>query len=255
MHERFSIRPRSHSAVMAEAARRLEDDVWGPLGFLNFTEAHHLHYDRILSEFEDLQLCLVDAETEEVVALANCTPLVWNGSALPTTGWDWLVQEGVRDAPSHRNTLGALAISVAPRHRGAGHARRMIAELKALCERHGFSSLIAPVRPSLKFRHQSVEMRDYIAWRDDRGRCYDPWLRSHFHQGARLVGVCDRSMVVEQPIAFWETWAGRRFESSGAYPIEGGLVPLLVDLERGVGLYEEPNVWVSYEGVSASGLN
>ncbi|KQQ90377.1 hypothetical protein [Aureimonas sp. Leaf324] len=255
MPETFRIRPRSESAAVAEAACRLEDEVWGHLGYLNFTDAHHRHYDTILTRFADLQLCLVDDATGEMVALANCTPIAWDGAALPSRGWDWLVEEGARDDAPAPNTLGALAISVPPRHRGAGHAQRMIGELKTLCERQGFSSLIAPVRPSRKFGHPSVRMQDYVGWQDREGRCFDPWLRSHLHQGARLVGVCDRSMVVEQPVAFWEAWAGRRFETSGPFEIEGGLVPLQIDLDRDVGLYEEPNVWVRYDGVAGARLN
>jgi GNAT superfamily N-acetyltransferase len=255
MSDRFRIAARSHGPSVAAAARSLEDDVWGHLGFLNATDAHHRHYDRILETFADLQLCLIDDETDELVALANCAPLAWNGAALPSTGWDWLVEEGARDCDVPHNTLGALAISVPPRHRGTGHAQRMIGELKRLCERHGFTSLIAPVRPSRKFQHQSVCMRDYVGWTDESGRCYDPWLRSHLQQGARVQGVCERSMVVVQPVAFWETWAGRRFDRSGAFCVEGGLVPVLIDLERDVGIYEEPNVWVRYDCGGRSALN
>ena len=53
-------------------------------------------------------------------------------------------------------------------------------------------------------------------------------------------------MVVEEHIAFWETWAGRSFETSGRYLVEGALVPISIDLDRQIGRYEEPNVWVAY---------
>jgi hypothetical protein len=91
-----------------------------------------------------------------------------------------------------------------------------------------------------------VPIDEYIGWKDESGRLFDPWLRAHLSQGARLVGPCDRSMVVEEHIAFWETWAGRRFEASGEYVVDGALVPISIDLERQVGRYEEPNVWVTY---------
>lgn len=247
MSEQFVIRSRRHSADVADAARDLEDDVWGSLGYLNATQAHSMHYDRILSDFAQFQLCLFDRRTDDLVALANCVPLAWDGSPLPGTGWDWLVGEGMTERPAPANTLGALAISVPPRHRGAGHARRMIGEMKRLCREHGYGALIAPVRPSHKCEHPDVAMSDYVGWTDERGRPFDPWLRSHLSEGARVHGVCDRSMVVEQPVAFWETWAGRRFERSGSYALPGALVPLRIDLERDVGLYEEPNVWVVYD--------
>jgi hypothetical protein len=53
-------------------------------------------------------------------------------------------------------------------------------------------------------------------------------------------------MVVEEPIAFWETWSKRAYPESGSYAFDGALVPLEIDLKRGVGRYEEPNVWVTY---------
>jgi hypothetical protein len=89
-------------------------------------------------------------------------------------------------------------------------------------------------------------MKNYIGWHDAKGRVFDPWLRSHLAQGGRLVGPCERSMVVKEHIAFWETWTGRTFEESGQYIVDGALVPISIDLDNEVGVYEEPNVWVAY---------
>ncbi len=50
-------------------------------------------------------------------------------------------------------------------------------------------------------------------------------------------------MIVEKPVGFWEAWSGARYERSGAYPIAGGLAPVAIDLEKGIGRYVEPNVW------------
>jgi hypothetical protein len=122
----------------------------------------------------------------------------------------------------------------------------MIRELLALAERTGLKGLVAPVRPSLKARHPFVAIEDYVTWTDDRGRPYDPWIRSLLASGGRLVGRCVRSMVVEEPVGFWENWTEQRFERSGSYEVAGGLVPLEIDLERQRGRYAEPNVWVAY---------
>lgn len=227
---------------------RLEDEVWEPLGFLSRTRAHQQYYGRILEDHADLQLCLVDEATAEPVALVNCVPFAFAGdlAALPQEGWDWMVETGGRGGRTHANVLGALAVSVPECHRGKGYAQRMIRELKSLAIRRGFEALVVAVRPSAKCRHQGVPMDQYILWKDERGRCYDPWLRSHISQGAEIIGACERSMVVEEHVAFWETWAGRRFEASGRHPLEGGLVPIEIDLERQSGRYEEPNVWVRY---------
>ena len=246
--EALNVRTRAYSDELKRAAVEVEDACWGGLGYLNYTAAHRDCYDNILETFADLQLCLVDPETDRPLALANCVPAVWNAdpTALPAEGWDWLVESGLRGRARRANVLGALAISVPTIHRGKGYATRMIQELCGLSERLGFDGLIAPVRPTAKCDHPYVPIGEYIGWRDERGRLFDPWLRAHLSQGGKLVGPCERSMVVEEHVAFWETWAGRRFEQSGEYVVEGALVPISIDVERQIGRYEEPNVWVSY---------
>lgn len=247
MAERLVVKTRKQDALLQSRAQTLEDRVWAPLGFLGHTQAHQFHYEDLLEEFGDLQLCLIDEETDRVLALANCVPANWNLSGpLPDEGWDWLVETGDRSAGQTGNVLGALAISVPEDLRGRGYAQRMLREMKGLCAKHGFDALIAPVRPSAKHRHATAPIADYVDWTDEAGRCFDPWLRSHYGAGARLLGVCSRSMVVHQHVAFWETWAGRRFETSGEHVVDGALAPVRIDLDTGFGLYEEPNVWMAY---------
>jgi hypothetical protein len=248
--EALGVRTRAFSEDLRRAAVEVENACWGELGYLNHTAAHKEYYDKILETFADLQLCLVDRETERPVALANCVPTVWRGdpAELPAEGWDWLVESGMRRETrrSRANVLGALAISVPAIYRGKGYATRMIRELCDLSKRLGFDGLIAPVRPTAKCGYPYIPIGEYIGWRDDRGRLFDPWLRAHLSQGGKLAGPCDRSMVVEEHVAFWETWAGRRFETSGDYLVPGALVPITIDLQRQIGRYEEPNVWVTY---------
>lgn len=242
------MRSRAFSEELKRAAVIIENAAWGRLGYLNFTQAHRTYYDRILETFADFQLCLVDSATDQPIALANCVPAHFDGrfASLPAEGWDWLVETGATDRASRPNVLGALAISVPEHHRGRGYATRMLKEMRQLGEQRGLDVLIAPVRPTLKCDFPHVPMSEYISWRDADGHIFDPWLRSHIQQGGRLVGPCERSMVVEEHVAFWETWAGRRFEASGDYLVEGALAPIHIDLERQIGRYEEPNVWVAY---------
>lgn len=171
---------------------------------------------------------------------------------LPPEGWDWLVETAASGSARGKiNTLGALAISVPAIYRSKGYARLMIRALIDLAEAHGFCGLIAPVRPSAKSQHQRVPIDEYITWRDARGRPYDPWLRSHLASGGKLVGPCKRSMVVNEPLGFWENWTKTTFETSGDYDIEGALAPVRIDLERQQGRYEEPNIWVAYTAGNA----
>jgi hypothetical protein len=92
----------------------------------------------------------------------------------------------------------------------------------------------------------AIPMEEYLGWSDDKGRLYDPWLRSHTAAGGKIIKPADRSMVVEEPIAFWEMWSGREFANTGEYAVEGALAPVAIDRQLGLGKYVEPNVWFAY---------
>jgi hypothetical protein len=241
------IRSRAYSPELKRAASAIEQAAWNELGYLNYTRAHYEHYTELLNAYPEYQLCLVDEETGYPVAAANCVPFVCSGpDDLPPEGWDWVVESAARTKGERVNMLGALAISVPAVHRSKGYARRMIRSLIDLAEAKGLRGVVAPVRPSAKVNHPLVPIVDYIGWTDERGRVYDPWLRSHLSAGGKLIGPCERSMVVHEPIAFWENWSKQRFDKSGSYALEGALVPVEIDLDRQTGTYEEPNVWVAY---------
>lgn len=241
------VKTRAESAALRKAASAIEQVAWNELGYLNYTRPHYAYYTQLIEEYADYQLCLVDEERGYPVAVANCVPLKCDGDALPPEGWDWVVEQGYsRKQSEQADILGALAISVPAVYRAKGYARLMIRELLALAERRGLKGLVAPVRPSLKSRHPRIPIEDYVTWTDADGRAFDPWIRSHLAEGAKLIGPCARSMVVDEPVAFWETWTGERFDRSGDYEVDGGLVPLSIDIERQAGRYEEPNVWMTY---------
>lgn len=246
------VQTRADSPALKKAANAIEQAAWNELGYLNYTRPHYELYGALLEQFSDYQLCLVDEERGYPVAVANCVPLSCDADELPPEGWDWVVERAASRKPGEAaNMLGALAISVPAIYRAKGYARIMINELLALASRRGLDGLVAPVRPSLKARYPRVAIEDYITWADDRGRAYDPWIRSHLAAGATLVGPCRRSMVVEEPVGFWENWTGQRFERSGAYDVAGGLVPVEIDLDKARGRYQEPNVWMTYRAGSA----
>lgn len=242
------IRSRASDPGLKKAASVIEQAAWNDLGYLNYTRAHYELYASLLEEYADYQLCLVDEERGYPVAVANCVPLACDpAEGLPPEGWDWVVEEAAsRKSRKNPNMLGALAISVPVRYRSKGYARIMIRALLDLADKRGLRGLVAPVRPSAKARHPRVAIADYITWTDERGRPYDPWLRSHLAAGGKLIGPCERSMVVEEHVGFWETWSSQAFETTGDYELEGALVPVKIDLEHQRGRYEEPNVWVAY---------
>jgi hypothetical protein len=246
----FVIRTRADSKDLAKAASVLEQASWNQFGFLNFTKAHHDHYDALLEEFADYQLCLVDTDTGYPVAVANCVPMTCADETienLPPQGWDWVVETAAASRGKVHDTLGGLAISVPNVHRGRGIGRIMIKAMHDLSKKKGFKGFLAPVRPSAKAGHPFVSIDDYVEWKDEGGRFYDPWLRSHAAAGGVFIKPCGESMVVEEPVAFWETWTQQYYRQSGEYAIDGALVPIEIDVEHNVGRYAEPNVWFVYK--------
>jgi GNAT superfamily N-acetyltransferase len=242
---RYVLKTRADSASLRKAAMAIEQAAWSALGFLNFTRAHFAFYQELLDTHADCQLCLVDEATGYPVAVGNCVPLACDFNNLPPEGWDWIVETAAGGGGA-RNALGALAISVPGIHRGKGVARMLIKGFRDLAEKKGLDGVIAPVRPSEKYRHPFVAIEDYIGWTDDAGRAFDPWLRSHLASGGAIVGPAARSMIVEEPIGFWEMWTGRNFAESGDYAIDGALAPVTIEREKNIGRYVEPNVWFAY---------
>ena len=50
------IRSRNDGPDLKRAAIALEHATWGPIGFLNYTAAHHSFYDDLLEELAEYQL-------------------------------------------------------------------------------------------------------------------------------------------------------------------------------------------------------
>lgn len=235
---------------LTKAFEAIERVTWGQLGFLDFSSAYEADYPGLLHHHADHQLCMVDHQGR-LVATAHTLPIPYvTPEQLPDTGWDWVVSQA-RATPSGLAPadlmLGAVAISVPHVHRGHGVARLMIDAVYNLAQKKGYRTLVVPARPSAKHLHPAAPMEQYIRWSTPKGDLYDPWLRSHVLSGGQIVGVCPRSMVVDEPVSFWEYWAKFPIQVSGPYHLPGCLVPVEVDLESGRGLYVEPGVWIAYD--------
>ncbi|MEZ5829396.1 MAG: transferase [Hyphomicrobiales bacterium] len=247
MAAKLAIRSRAESPELRKAASSIEQAAWDELGYLNYTRSHYEYYQHLLDEYPDYQLCLVDEETGYPVAVANSVPFACSGpDALPPEGWDWLVETAASMNGKRANMLGALAVSVPAVHRTKGYARLMIRSLLDLAESKKLGGVVVPVRPTGKVKHPWVPISEYLTWTDPKGRPFDPWVRSHLASGGKIVGPCERSMVVHEPLGFWENWSRKRFAETGTYALKGAIAPIKIDVDQQTGTYEEPNVWVTY---------
>ena len=237
MAERPDLRLRA-GALMAE---------WP--AFMHHDPIANEYFGRVRDEFASLQFFAWDDDTGDVVAEANAVPTTWDGQteSLPAEGLDAVLQASfAADAPPP-NVLCALQIVIAPGYRGRGLSLSMIKGMAELGRQHGLTSLIAPVRPSLKHRYPLADIERYIEWRRSDGQLFDPWLRTHERFGGTILEVAPRSMVIPGTLADWEEWAEMTFPETGTYVVPGALVPVEIDVERDSGLYVEPNVWMQHQ--------
>ncbi|MCB5178808.1 hypothetical protein [Streptomyces antimicrobicus] len=195
------------------------------------------------------QLCLVDGDGR-LVAAANGLPVRWDGSpaSLPAGSDEVLVEAVDHGPPDRPDAVCMLSVSVDRAHRAAGHAERLLTEVRRRAARHAPRGVIIPVRPTRKPRYPLIPIEEYAAWRLPDGRPFDPWLRTHTELGARQLGIAERSLVIRQPVSRWAGFLGHALPGPGEHLLPGGLVPLRVT-EDGFGTYAEPNVWVHHRAL------
>ncbi len=185
------------------------------------------------------------------VAMANSIPFYLPNPVeqLPEEGWDWVLRRGVEGARDGipPNMVSAIQVAIAPGYRGTGLSKKMLLQMRQVAADHGFTKLVAPVRPSHKADHPNMPMEEYITWTREDGMLVDPWLRVHVSAGGRVIKVCHRSMTIGGSLAQWRAWTGLPLDQAGEHIVPGALVPVWVDQIEGSARYVEPNVWVLHD--------
>ncbi len=222
--------------------------LWPP--FMNEDPIANRLFKVLFEAFLEYQFQMLDPGSGEIVAAANCLPLHWADDlgSLPEEGWDWALEQGVDDARSNLQprTLCALQIVIKPDLRGQGLSRQMLHYMKEIGRTNRLKQLIAPVRPNLKPLYPLTPIDRYVTWRREDNSAFDPWIRIHELDGARIVKPCHRSMEISGTIAQWESWTKIKFPESGDYVVAGALNPITIDRDRDRGVYVEPNVWMNH---------
>ena len=207
-------------------------------------------FDRVIADYAEFHFYAWDDERGEVVGVGNAIPAAWDWdvASLPDRGIDAVVEARFAEGAPEPAVLCAMQILIAPEYRGRDLSRRMIGRMSEIGRDHGFDTLIAPVRPTLKHRYPLTPIERYLSWRRHDGTHFDPWLRTHERLGADIVKVAPESVTVSGAVAEWEEWTEIAFPESGAYIVPGALVPVEIDRERDEGSYVEPNVWMVHPG-------
>ncbi|MGW2722747.1 GNAT family N-acetyltransferase [Streptomyces sp. NPDC001492] len=208
------------------------------------------HYGRIPTDFPQYVLFAED-ERGEVVAHAYSVPfrLAAEGRGeLPDRGWDQVLvwaftdlRRGVRP-----DTVSAISIVVRPDAQGLGLSGRMLEAMRDNARAHGFTEVVAPVRPSAKHLEPHTPIEEYAHRVREDGLPHDPWLRVHARAGATVGRVAPASMTVAASLEEWRGWTGLPFDTQGDIEVPGALVPVRCEPERGYAVYVEPNVWMRH---------
>lgn len=235
----------SQRPELVEQANALNPSVW-PEFMLNDPVANRL-WHRLEEVFPDYQFVLCDAD-DRVIAAGNTIPFSWEQAIedLPDNGWDAVLEQGFQDQAAGKvaTLLSALSVTVSPGLQGQGISSQVLRGMRTVARAAGLKALVAPVRPTLKSRYPLIPIDRYVGWLRQDGAPFDPWLRTHWKQGARIVKVARSSMMIPGTLSEWEAWTGMAFPETGEYVVPGALVPVQIDLEADCGLYVEPNVWM-----------
>ena len=206
--------------------------------YMNHSAMGWRYWGRLYDEFPDFQLALVD--DGELVAEVHALPVPVEGDEVPK-GWDEAFERGMKAGGG--DVLSLLAISVRPVRRGGGVASTMLDAARSAAGAAGLRSVIAPVRPTFKQRYPLVPI-DYAGWRREDGSHFDPWVRVHERAGGMIVKTAPESMLIEAPVAEWESWLGLELPGDGTHIHPDMLAPL--EVRDGVGVHVEPNIWLRH---------
>jgi GNAT superfamily N-acetyltransferase len=203
-----------------------------------------LFYANVESRFAEFVLVAQD-DSSEVVACAYSVPFVLGDADLPGNGWDFVIRNGLLASlrAQQPDAISAVEIAVRPDRQGTGLSGQMLAAMRENAARRGFSTLVAPVRPNRK-ADPGEPMSTYAFRAREDGLPADPCLRVHVRAGGRIDKVAPRSMVIPGTVEEWRSWTGLPFDRTGPVVVPHALAPVHCDLEHGVAVYVEANVWV-----------
>ncbi|MFC3502163.1 N-acetyltransferase [Micromonospora krabiensis] len=215
--------------------------LWDPMGSVYYSVAHDLYPEFVFAAVDS-------DEPGRAVARAYAAPFRWTDDELPDGGWDRVIQRATIDRLTAADTtiVSALEICIHPHRRGTGLSALMLDAMRQAVAKHGYDTLVAPVRPSGKHLQPDLPMTEYAAQVRPDGLPVDPWLRVHVRAGGRIERVAPRSMTITGTLADWRGWTGLPFDTSGPVHVPGALVPVQVDVTHNYAVYVEPNVWVRH---------
>jgi hypothetical protein len=216
---RYSERPELWDSISD-----LSDEVWPE--YNTHGQALNYYWNQLYDVFPDWQFVLYDPDEAVVLAEGHTIPVAWDGTDSGLgPGIDAAIAGGfaLREAHGRPTAVCALAAEIPPRHRGRRLSGVLLQAMAGLTRDAGLTSLIAPVRPSLKERYPTIPIERYARWTRPDGSPFDPWIRVHTSMGARIGPAIPHSMRITGTIGEWESWTRMQFPETGDYVFPAGL--------------------------------
>jgi len=214
--------------------------------FMTPDKATMRYWAEMRRKFPDFQLCLFDRN--KLVGVGNSIPIIWSGQEenLPASWAETLIRGVDNERPDLANTLSAVNIAIHTDYQKSGLSRLLLTKFRELAHEKGIEKMIVPARLSFKVNYPLAKTENYIHWKRKDGEPFDPWIRTHWRLGARIIKPFDDAFTVTGTVEQWEEWTGMNFPESGVYVIKGASQPLQIDLSHNIGVYNDPPVWMQY---------
>lgn len=207
------------------------------------------HWWELFEYFPECQFSL--SFNDEIIGIGNSIPFHWDRpfEELPEKGWDWVFEKGLSDYKEGKklNVLNGLQIVVSRNWLRKGVSTMILQEMANIAVEKKLPFVTIPVRPSSKSNYPLISIDNYITWKRGDGLLFDPWLRVHERFGGKIIKPCHEAMYIPGTVSEWESWTGMKFPESGKYIIPEALNPVEFDVEKDIGIYIEPNVWILHE--------
>jgi hypothetical protein len=204
------------------------------------------HWSNLYTDFLDFQFAAYSEK--DIVGVGNSIPIHYKGDFkdLPIRGLDWAMEKAVEDKKNGLtpNLIVGVQILINPELRSRGLSYELLDLMKHVARMQGISQIALPVRPTQKHLYPLISMLEYIGWTNPEAEPFDSWIRVHVKAGGKIVSICSESMTIRGVVDEWQKWTGLNFNSSGQYTIENALCPITIDLNKNLGEYIEPNVWI-----------
>lgn len=207
------------------------------------------YWDDIYKNYPQFQFIGKNEENGDFIFGSCNVPMVLGGAAPKDGGFRWALEEACSidiNCGVKFDCLCMLSLTINPKYQSRGISYLALRHLFSIAESVGIRRVIAPVRPPMKARFQTITMPDFLKIVREDGYSIDPWIRAHQRLGGKMLGVCEHSMVIEGDLEDWKKW-GLTIENNARFASHKSCFNAIsISEQEQRAQYVEPNVWIEH---------